>query len=173
MKRFVCPECKLTFSVADRNVEEEVECPECGALGTPHAQESARTNDETALAGTILLLGGGALSAFFLLVSESIVRGAALAGLGVSVGVVGYVLRRRFGKSEPNWDKTEKYCPQCKRVTTVYRQKLDVLFHLALTLATCGAWLVGWGICWLVRNRWRCAGCECVVGRDASAGEAA
>ena len=129
---------------------------------------SARHNEETAVAGLVLLLGGGALSAFLFFLSDTIVGGAVLASGGLAVGAVGYILRRRFGSLGQDWDQADMYCSQCNRTTTAYRKKFDQAPHVALTIGTCGAWAVGWGICWLVQKRWRCAGCESIVAPNAS-----
>lgn len=168
MARFVCSACKTVFSVPAHSAGQDVECFECGAPAQPYAQGSTRYHEETAIAGLVLLLGGGALAVFLFFLSDSIAGGAALASLGIVVSVTGYILHRRFGGSDEKWDNTEKHCPNCNRTTPVYRKKFDAAPHAALTIITLGAWLIGWGICWQMQRKWRCAACESILGRNAA-----
>jgi len=58
-------------------------------------------------------------------------------------------------------DTIRAYCPSCRHHQTFVRVKTNHWAHLALSVLTCGLWLVSWGaVCLGVLLRpWRCEHC--------------
>jgi len=57
------------------------------------------------------------------------------------------------------YDQTHKHCPKCRKSTLHYRQGVNHVLHLLITIFLCGFWLPVW--LWLAIRvgGWRCQAC--------------
>jgi hypothetical protein len=62
-------------------------------------------------------------------------------------------------------DSMPRLCPTCQKSTMQYRQGLNHIVHIAISLVTCGAWAAVYGFMLGFGQHWKCGTCGRKCGR--------
>lgn len=57
------------------------------------------------------------------------------------------------------YEEAKGYCRTCQKQVRIRRKGTNHLLHLILTLLTGGFWIIGWVMCAIKIDGWRCSHC--------------